>query len=99
MEVSQVEKCIQEVLEEKFGCRFELAVGREFSHRHLSFRNKDIVLAFPVGLADKTSSSALKIKVTSWLERDLELIKTSSYMEYSDEGLVNNSWELFSYTV
>ena len=97
MEVSQLEKCIQEVLEEKFGCSFELVVGRELSHYHLSFRNTEFVLAFPIALTNKTSSSALKNTVVSWLERDFELIKTSRYVEYDEEG-GKNSWEPFSYT-
>ncbi|EHK0045328.1 hypothetical protein MZJ31_004509 [Vibrio parahaemolyticus] len=88
MEVSQVEKCIQEVLEEKFGCCFELMRG----HRDLGFRSDDYRFTFPSGLSDTSSSSiALKQKINCWLDRDIDIIKPNAYLDYDEDGNIKPS--------
>ena len=84
MEVSQVEKCIQEVLEAKFGCCFEsVDAGRKYA-----FEGEKYKFIFPHSIAEYATESKLKTTANRWLERDIKLIEKNSCVEYSSQGSI-----------
>lgn len=87
MEAKLAEQHIAEVLNEKFGCKFEVCSA----HRNFNYRSTDYDFSFPVCLTSESSEQSLKRKVNRWLSHDEGLIKPNSHIIYDENGVIQPS--------